>query len=231
VSAGAYTAKFKNMSGLHIVAENGPFTFRFGRVDTKVTVDNSANLNAVVGGLRSLAPTPVAPGVTLDSLYGLNAAANSLEVKNTQASFTSLGLGIDWKNFVVQTEYGIRKSKALPIQDTTAWYAMFGYRIGKFLPYYNHASADQDSARSISSLPKSGPLAGLTAGANAFASAAPLQTSNSIGLRWDFYKSAALKIQLDRFTPKTGSNGTFINAKPGFKGPVTVFATGIDFVF
>ena len=232
-SSGAYTAKFKNLIGIHVVAENGPFTFRFGRVDTKVTVDNSASLNAVVGGLRAYAPTPVAPGVTLDTIYGFNAAANSIEVKNTKASFTSVGFGLDWKNVVVQSEYGVRKSKSLAIQDTTAWYTMVGYRMGKFLPYFNHASASQDSATGIPKFPIAGALSGLTAGANRLVSQAPVQTSNSIGLRWDFYKSAALKVQLDRasFTPQTGSNGTFFNVKPGFTGPVNVFAAGIDFVF
>lgn len=232
-SSGGYRAKFKNLTGLHIVAENGPFTLRLGRVDTKATAENSADLNAVVDGLRAYAPTPVAPGVTLDMIYGFNAAANQLEVKNTKASFTSVGFGLDWKNIVVQSEYGVRKSKSLSVQDTTAWYTMVGYRIGKFLPYFNHASAQQDSASGFAKFPIPGALFGLTEGANHLASQSPVQTSNTIGLRWDFYKSAALKVQLDRsnFTHQTGSDGTFYNVKPGFTGPVTILAAGVDFVF
>ncbi len=214
-SSNNYTAKFKDLVGINLVAENGPFTFRLGRVDTKVSVENSANLNAVAGGLAK---------------FGYVSAANSLIVKDSKTSFTSLGLGLDWKNIVVQAELGKRQSDSLTIQDTTSWYTMAGYRIGKYLPYINHASAKQDSPRTVAGLPTAGPLLGLAAGANAFASAAPLQTSNSIGVRWDFYKSAALKLQLDRISPSNG-NGTFINAKPGFTGPVTVFAAGIDFVF
>jgi hypothetical protein len=55
------------------------------------------------------------------------------------------------------------------------------------------------------------------------------QTTDSIGVRWDFTTSAALKVQVDRIKPQT--NGQFINVQPGFKGPVTVGAVALDFVF
>lgn len=210
-----YKAKFKKLSSFNVTLENGPFTVRFGRVDTNVSVDNSVNLNTLVSGLNK---------------YGYTSAANAIAVQDTKASFTSLGLGVDWKNVVVQAEYGKRKSGSLAVADTTSWYTMFGYRTGSFLPYFVHASAKQDSARTVAGTPTSGPLLAYTAGANALASASPIQTSNSIGVRWDFHKSAALKVQFDRMSPDNG-NGVFINAKPGFKGPVNVFAAAVDFVF
>ena len=49
-------------------------------------------------------------------------------------------------------------------------------------------------------------------------------------MRWDFHRSAALKVQIDRIKPKNGQ-GLFVQAKPGFSGPVTVVAAAIDFVF
>lgn len=211
-----YSGKFTKMTALNLVAENGPFTVRFGRVDTTIDVDDYASLNSVVGGLRK---------------FGFNSAADSVQLNNAKGSFTSLGLGVDWNNLIVQAEIGKRKVDRLSIPDTTSWYTMVGYRIGKFTPYFNHASVTQDSPRTVAGLPTSGPLLGLALGANSVAASAALQTSNSVGLRWDFYKSAAFKMQLDRFSPKTGSSGTFVNAKPGFTGPVTVFAAGIDFVF
>ncbi|MEB0029649.1 porin [Undibacterium sp. RTI2.1] len=215
-SAGnSYTAKFNTIAGVNLLLENGPFSVRFGHIYTKFSVDDSAPLNAVVGGLTQ---------------FGFVSQANSIKVHDNKATFTSLGLGIDWKNILVQSEYGKRKSESLSLPDTSSWYTMFGYRMGKFTPYFTHASVKQDSPRTVAGLPTTGPLAGLTAGANIFASLAPIQTSNSIGLRWDFNKSADLKLQFDRFSPENGS-GTFINAKPTFQGPVNVFAAAIDFVF
>jgi hypothetical protein len=35
---------------------------------------------------------------------------------------------------------------------------------------------------------------------------------------------------IECMSPDNG-NGVFINAKPGFKGPVNVFAAAVDFVF
>jgi len=82
-----------------------------------------------------------------------------------------------------------------------SWYAMAGYRFGKVLPYYNHGS---------------------TTGAYP-------QSTNSLGLRWDAFRSADIKFQIDRVDPQ--NKGYFMNAKPGFRGPVTVGAIAIDFVF
>lgn len=224
-----YSGKFTKMTAINLVAENGPFTFRFGRVDTKINVDNYVALNSIVGGLRAFSANP-----GLEAGFGLKAAANQLELKDAKGSFTSVGMSLDWKNIIAQAEYGKRKVDRLSIADTSSWYTMIGYRIGKFTPYFNHASVKKDSASSIPRLPISGPfppqLLAVTNGANVVASNGAIQSSNSLGLRWDFYKSAAFKIQMDRFSPERGS-GTFTRAKPGFTGPVTVIAAGIDFVF
>jgi len=87
----------------------------------------------------------------------------------------------------------------------------------------------QDSVRTVSGIPPLPALAPLIAGAN-YAASAGLQTSNSIGLRWDAYKSTAIKFQLDRISP-SDSGGIFKNAQPGFTGPVTVTSVVVDFVF
>lgn len=226
---GGYHAKFRQIASLNLVAEHGPFTFRFGRSQTNFTVDDNPSLNALIGGLRTFGQHPV-----LGKAYSFTAAADSLTVKDVKGSFTSVGMTMDWKNIVAQAEYGKRKTETLSFPSTSAWYTMIGYRMGKFLPYFNHASADQDSPRTLANLPTSGipgvPQAGPLSMAAIGATKTAIQTSNSIGVRWDFASSAALKVQLDRFKPKDGP-GTFINAKPGFKGPVTVLAVGVDFVF
>jgi hypothetical protein len=210
-----YTLYFRQTRNINLVAENGPFTVRFGRSSSRISAPGFEPLTQLVGGLRQT---------------GFDSIADRMEIKNSYGSFTSLGAGMDWKNIVVQTEYGKLKTDLISIPSGSAWYAMFGYRFGKFLPYFNHGVAKQDVPRSVPGLPDSGPLLDLTLGVNAFAASAPVQTSNAIGVRWDFSNKAAFKMQLDRYSPKDGV-GTFINAKPEFKGPVTVLAAGIDFVF
>ncbi|HEX8404451.1 MAG TPA: hypothetical protein VF670_07530, partial [Duganella sp.] len=56
------------------------------------------------------------------------------------------------------------------------------------------------------------------------------QSTTSIGVRWDFYRSLALKAQIDRVKPTTGS-GLLLAPATGFNKDVTVGAVAIDFVF
>ncbi|MFM9434708.1 hypothetical protein ACFDR9_001769 [Janthinobacterium sp. CG_23.3] len=206
--------EYKPVTALHVLLENGPFTLRFGRADATFSVRDNARLNGLLASLRK---------------FGQGAVADQLDVNDVKGSFTSLGFGLDYKNFLVQSEYAVRKTESRAVMDTSSWYAMFGYRYGTVTPYYYYGDIKQDSARGFPGMPAAGPLAALTAGANSVAKAA-LQSTHAVGLRWDFHKSAALKVQIDRVKPRDGA-GAFVNAAPGFTGPVNVYAAGIDFVF
>ncbi|MDM5176952.1 porin [Massilia sp. DJPM01] len=206
--------KYKPATTVNIVAENGPFTVRFGRADAKVSVEDSESIDGLIATLHKV---------------GMSKVANDLSVTDVDGSFTSLGFTMDYKNILVQGEYAVRKTDSLTLPDTSSYYAMLGYRFGKVTPYYYYGTVKQDSARTYTGLPASGPLAALGAGVNV-AIKAGLQTSNALGVRWDFHKSAALKVQVDRIKPRDGA-GTFLRAKPGFSDTVNVYAAGIDFVF
>jgi hypothetical protein len=206
--------KYKPATTINIVAENGPFTVRFGRADAKVSVEDSESIDGLLAILRQV---------------GMNKVADELSVTDVDGSFTSLGFTMDYKNILVQTEYAVRKTDSRSLPDTTSYYTMLGYRFGKFTPYYYYGNVKQDSARAYAGLPSSGPLAPLSAGVNV-AMKAGLQSTHAAGLRWDFHKSAALKVQVDHIKPRDGA-GPFLNVKPGFSGSVNVYAAGIDFVF
>jgi hypothetical protein len=210
---GGGEGKFTNLTALNVVVENGPFTVRFGRIDTKATAVNFPAFNNFAALLASV---------------GYPNQGQEFVVDHTKASFTSLGLGIAWNNLIVQSEYAVRRSDSLSIQDTTSWYLMGGYKIGQFTPYAVHSTIKQDANQTVAGLPTTGPVAALTAVADAIANS-PLQTTNSVGLRWDFRKSMDLKVQIDRVSPV--GNGFFANATSPLTGPVNVYAVGIDFVF
>jgi hypothetical protein len=213
-NAGGSNTLFHPVTALHVLAEHGPFTFRFGRADAKFDIRENAALNGLVATIRG---------------SGFGAIADQIPTKDIDGSFTSVGMMVDYNNFLVQTEWAVRKTKSRLVMDTTSWYAMFGYRMGKITPYYYHGNINQDSIRNFTGMPTTGPAAALTAAANGAIKAA-LQSTNAIGMRWDFYKSAALKLQIDRVSPKDGA-GAFVKATPAFKGPVTVYAAAVDFVF
>ena len=231
--AGGVTGKGKKLSALSVVAEHGPFTARVGRVDADISITGSATLSTLLGGLRAAGSGYRFPQ--------LNAMADQLDPTDKKASFTSLGLGMDWNDVVVQTEFAKRKTDSY-INDTTSWYVMGGYRIGKVLPYFIQGKVTIDGfpANAVPAACPAGypaacgpTLAALRAGANRLPYSGigqGEQSTTSIGVRWDFYRSLAFKAQVDRIKPAIGS-GLLLNATPGFNRDVTVGAVAIDFVF
>lgn len=214
--AGNFTVRFKPLTSLNVMLEHGPLSLRLGRADAMF----SARDNTQLEGLLQ----------TLDTL-GFAKVAEQIPVKNVRGSFTSLGLGLDWQHLLVQAEYAVRKTGTRLYSDTSSWYAMLGYRHGEFTPYGSYANVHQQSLDHFAALPSAGPMAPLTTIVNALAKA-PLQSSAAIGMRWDFTHSAALKLQMDHIMPRSGIGaGDLVNARPGFFGPVNVYAAGIDFVF
>lgn len=217
-------AKGKEITALNLVAEHGPFTARIGRVDAKITITGSSSLNALIGGLRM-----AGAGYNLPQLTTMG---NELDATDKKASFTSVGLGMDWNNIVAQSEFAKRKTDSY-VNDTTSWYLMGGYRIGKVLPYVIHGKLSIDG-HPANVIPAGVPaLAALRAGASGlpyYGIGQGEQSTTSVGVRWDFHSSMALKAQIDRVQPKIG-NGLLINAKPGFHDDVTVGAVALDFVF
>ncbi len=218
-----------SLVALNLVAEHGPVTLRFGRADGKLAVNDSASLNSLLAGLRA-----TGAGYKLPTLSTL---ADDLALNKKKASFTSVGMTADWKDIVLQAEYAKRKTDSY-VNDTNSWYVMGGYRIGKFLPYYNHAEA-KSAGHVANTVPAACPagypaactptLMALSAGVNVL-SAPANQSTDTLGVRWDLYRNMALKVQVDRVRPKDGA-GLLVQPKPGFTGPITVGAVALDFVF
>jgi hypothetical protein len=169
----------------------------YGRAEAKMVgggkavVTGSALLNLVFEhGPLTLRLARNDGKLSLDSPY--------VHLPKTKVWFNAAGLGLDWQNIVVQSEFTQARGFGV---GSNAWYVMAGYRFGKLLPFYNHGKLSGDTR----------------------------QTTDSIGLRWDAFRSADIKFQIDRVKPE--GQGLFLQAKPGFRGPVTVGAVAIDFVF
>jgi hypothetical protein len=228
--AGGPVLEGRRLTALNLVAEHGPLTVRFGRVDGHLTLNNSP-LQPLLVALNGFSATTHLPRAAQ--------LACELNVTDKKASFTSLGASLDWNNIVAQTEFAKRKTDAY-VNDTTSWYVMGGYRFGKILPYYTHAKLSIDGSPDANIACPAGYPASCAAGAAALNAAATRsrytgvsqgeQQTDSIGLRWDFRNSVALKVQFDHVRPGKGS-GLLINAKPGFDGSVNVGAVALDFVF
>ena len=110
---------------------------------------------------------------------------------------------------------------------------------GSSRPYISYAEASVKSSTYEPGVivPAGSPLAFtaayLNAKLNSILKNAPVQKTASIGVRWDFAKNVALKLQYDRTRIGEGSHGTLDNMQPDYVpgGKFSVFSMTLDCVF
>jgi hypothetical protein len=216
--ATASVAKYRAPSvGFSASAEYGPFMVRYAHMQTTMHSDS-------VGPVNTLAATLSALGFKqLGADFGLTGAGKKLK-------FDAVGMTMDWNNVVLQGEFGARRPiDPVYIPKTDAWYLMGGYRIGKLLPYYSHATV-KGKGNTITlpaGFPTSGPLSATVRGLMQAAE----QDTNTIGVRWNFAGAAAMKFQVDRVEPKTKTGTLIYGPAAGLKDKVTVIGASLDYVF
>ncbi|MET3132450.1 opacity protein-like surface antigen [Oxalobacteraceae bacterium GrIS 1.11] len=202
---------------LNLALENGPFMLRLSQMRAELDSSSVGPLNKLTQRLNKA---------------GFAQLARDLSVAGgKRVEFTSLGLTMDWHDIVLQSEYGMRRAlEPVYLPNDDAWYLMAGYRIGAFLPYYSHAATRQ-AGRSVT-LPANFPLASPLGRAvdRGFLTSGQ-QHSDLLGLRWNFAKSRALKLQVDRIRPTVKSGSMIFGPPNGVKHAVIVTALALDFVF
>lgn len=128
--------------------------------------------------------------------------------------FTGVGLQYDNGDLLVMSEYVTRRSDKGAASngrlDTDSVYVSAGYRFGAWMPYV-----------ALSQFKANNP-AGYLLTSNT-------RRTSAIGVRWDVYKSVALKAQYESAQPSM----QFVNAKPSLAALPTVNALSltVDFVF
>jgi hypothetical protein len=221
--AGGGTAKAKDAKGVSYTGEVGAATVHVAYLRANVTLNATQPL---FDAFRQFG----AQGIALADKYDTN-----------DKPFSLLGIGglYDPGGWFLTGEWGATDNHSA-FGKRTAWYASGGYRIGKFTPYLNYAQARarsnaSDPGLSLAGLPPAlaGAAAGLNTGLNAVLGTIPVQTTISVGGRWDFAKNLALKLQYNHIRIGAGSPGTLVNIQPGFQpgGKVDVFSATVDFVF
>lgn len=237
LTAGRSDSKFPNASGFdagtaearRIVAlaasvERGPLTVRANYGEARLTI---AAFQPLFDAFRQLGPE----GDALASRYA---------VEGRKVDFLGLGVQMDPGPWFAMAEWARFETHSI-VGSRRAWYASGGARFGKWTPYATFASLRTTSERSSPGLtfggfvpPQVAPIvAQLNATLNAQLALGPAQETTSIGVRWDFWRNAALKVQYDRVALGAGSFGTFGRVQPGFEAGsrVGIFSAAIDFVF
>lgn len=138
-------------------------------------------------------------------------------------TFTGFGASFDRNDIVVQAEYGMRRSEMLPsVIDADGWYVLAGRRFGAVLPYVIYGDSKPVHVDGDPSLRFSG-----------------RQSTTALGVRWDAFASAAIKLQIQQVDAH-GSGGISFNPfeiSPvplltiPVNGVVNVASLNVDFVF
>ena len=204
--------------------EVGPFTARLSLGQAQLTI---AAYRPLFDAFRQFAAV------------GGDAIADRYNADDRRVSFAGVGATYDPGAWFAMAEWARFDTHSI-VGRKSAGYASAGARFGKLTPYATYARLKGESPRSDPGLPVAllpPQVAPLAAQANAVLNrqlaALPDQSTISVGMRWDFMRSAAIKVQWDRIRLGSGSYGTFGNVAPDFPlgGTVNVYSAGVDFVF
>jgi hypothetical protein len=114
-------------------------------------------------------------------------------------TFEDLGVIMDHNNIVAQAEFVRRYDASNPsLVDANGWYVFGSYRFGAVVPYASYAAT-------IKSKPY-----------NNEASVSSDQSTEALGVRWDAFKSADLKFQVERIDPRGSFGISFVNEAANF---------------
>ena len=205
----------------------------FGQtVDTKVS--NVVGLKFALGNEHiTFNAGIIALDITLNLPPGFPLPISFAERMGLEIS--TFGINIDWNNFLVMSEYLDVKfdhpdAGDSALSDSDAWYAMIGYRFGKFLPHVTFAELNADNELKLD------PTTGMQMINFADLGGVSSQTL-TIGLRYELNPSAALKFEWSNVDPQGNTSGLF--GPSGSMGPVPlyddddsdVFSIAIDVIF
>ena len=131
---------------------------------------------------------------------------------------------MDHNDIIAQSEFVERRSSKSPtVIDSDGWYGMGGYRLGAFVPYAIYSRTWRVTSHPFPILQGA-------------------QKTAALGLRWDAFASADIKLQVQRvdtfgtlgvsFTTPELPPTPFGPPLPApVTNPVTAFSVAVDFTF
>lgn len=122
-----------------------------------------------------------------------------VKIDNDVGSFIGLGITADLDQFLINAEYSEVTVDDSLLLDNSQWYVSLAYRLDSYTPYltYQHTENEQNTevASKLSAVP---PLATTVQGA--FDGQLFEYTATTLGVRYDFHPSAALKFEYNAFS-------------------------------
>jgi len=124
---------------------------------------------------------------------------NELLISEDKGTFLELGFQIDYNNLLIVGEFTQLETDTV-LADDDAYYIMAGYRFDNMLVHVTYGAKDGSTDRLTDDVP-AGALDGLISMTNGATDAESSDIKYvTLGLRWDFHDSAALKFEYTNYT-------------------------------
>lgn len=159
------------------------------------------------------APSALTPLLDALNSLGFSSVADALEIKDEAAAFWGIGANIDYKNWLLITEYTelLVDNQSL-VGDDEAWYLMLGRRFGDFTFHVTYQSRESNNDLDfIDAIPAG--VAPALDGLRDIVAGTITDTKNevfTVGMRYDFAPSTAFKIELSDID-FNGRDGTLLS--------------------
>jgi len=178
-------ADMNDLFGLAFTFTRDWLTLRAGYFETEV--------NVVSSDLESLGQLWETAGYT-----NIN---NELLLSEDNGNFLELGFQIDYNNLLIIGEFTQLETDTI-LADDDAYYIMAGYRFDNMLVHVTYGAKDGGTDRLTDNVPTGSPeLDGLINGTNGLTDSESSDIKYvTLGLRWDFHDSAALKFEYTNYT-------------------------------
>lgn len=205
VQGGSVDADFNSLAGAAFTVTRDWLTLRAAYLQTEMNIGSEAT------------PLSTKPLVDGWNSLGQSYIADQISISKDTGSFVELGFQMDLDNIIVVGEYSSLSLDDTPLADQDSYYLMAGYRFDNFMVHMTYG-VDEDiqdaidikyqipgipDGTAVEYLPSD--LQALIAGT---ASVASTEKSKyiTLGLRWNFHDSAALKFEYTAYNDDLNNN-------------------------
>lgn len=159
-------------------------------------------------------------------LIDMNAVERYLQVDGTNTDYYSLGAVYDAGPWQAQLMFNRIRQGNNVYQDSSAAYALLGYRIGSVTPFVGYSKARSQAGPA----PSGGPF-DVAVMQRFMADSRVNQHTVTLGARWDFAHNMALKVQADAIRGQPDSIFPYRWENAQWNGRMNVFSATLDFIF
>lgn len=230
ISDDTLKVEFDPLVGITLSHELGAWRTKLSYTELKFGNSESRPL------VDALVPVTQAPAMFFP---GVAAEARSLQedidLQDQRIHYTAFGVSYDDNTWLAQAEYSVLSGGPVAVPQGWRSYVSLGRRFGEFTPYAVQAWArpEEDARRPLADWSGLGPQAQMLqqVGVASANSGRIDQSTTSLGVRWDFTHTAALKLQWDHTRVGDTGWGLWEQSYTDEGGSVNLFTVSVDWVF